>query len=634
MDLHNNQQTNRLRGMTIKLRLILVAIATSFSLIAMLLLGSHSIDSIEGLDSQANLSTNIKADMLLLRRHEKDFLTRKDLKYQEKFNNTLQQTVIQVDELKQNLDDYGISSNIVMKMNSQFQQYGEMFNQLVALQQQIGLHSKDGYYGTLRKAVHSAETQINALNDHQLLAGMLQLRRNEKDFMLRRDDKYVDKLTANLGKLQNQLDSSPHSTANKADLAKALNQYKTDFLKLTAIEKEMGLSHKDGLLGELRGVIHQTEELLTQADSTIHNVIAAEDERIGLIFMVVSAVFAALNITLIVWLAMGIIRPVETLSSVMAQASKERDLTQRANIKGNNEIADMAKVFNTMLGEFSNLMSQVMESSTQLSSSAEQLTAVTGKASQDVMRQRAESDMVATAINEMSSTAQEVARNANDAAAASHTADEQASKGNQVVSSAINSINELAEQVSDTAMVIKELEGESHDISTVLNVIREIAEQTNLLALNAAIEAARAGEQGRGFAVVADEVRTLAQRSQESTQEINDIINRLQEKSSSAVEAMESGLKQTASSVEQAQQAGEALSEITQAVTVINGMNIQIASAAEEQSAVAEETNRNVVNITQIANETSEGARDTSETSHALAQMAVHLRGMINQFKV
>ncbi len=634
MDLHNNQQTNRLRGMTIKLRLILVAIATSFSLIAMLLLGSHSIDSIEGLDSQANLSTNIKADMLLLRRHEKDFLTRKDLKYQEKFNNTLQQTVIQVDELKQNLDDYGISSNIVMKMNSQFQQYGEMFNQLVALQQQIGLHSKDGYYGTLRKAVHSAETQINALNDHQLLAGMLQLRRNEKDFMLRRDDKYVDKLTANLGKLQNQLDSSPHSTANKADLTKALNQYKTDFLKLTAIEKEMGLSHKDGLLGELRGVIHQTEELLTQADSTIHNVIAAEDERIGLIFMVVSAVFAALNITLIVWLAMGIIRPVETLSSVMAQASKERDLTQRANIKGNNEIADMAKVFNTMLGEFSNLMSQVMESSTQLSSSAEQLTAVTGKASQDVMRQRAESDMVATAINEMSSTAQEVARNANDAAAASHTADEQASKGNQVVSSAINSINELAEQVSDTAMVIKELEGESHDISTVLNVIREIAEQTNLLALNAAIEAARAGEQGRGFAVVADEVRTLAQRSQESTQEINDIINRLQEKSSSAVEAMESGLKQTASSVEQAQQAGEALSEITQAVTVINGMNIQIASAAEEQSAVAEETNRNVVNITQIANETSEGARDTSETSHALAQMAVHLRGMINQFKV
>ncbi len=634
MDLHNNQQTNRLRGMTIKLRLILVAIATSFSLIAMLLLGSHSIDSIEGLDSQANLSTNIKADMLLLRRHEKDFLTRKDLKYQEKFNNTLQQTVIQVDELKQNLDDYGISSNIVMKMNSQFQQYGEMFNQLVALQQQIGLHSKDGYYGTLRKAVHSAETQINALNDHQLLAGMLQLRRNEKDFMLRRDDKYVDKLTANLGKLQNQLDSSPHSTANKADLAKALNQYKTDFLKLTAIEKEMGLSHKDGLLGELRGVIHQTEELLTQADSTIHNVIAAEDERIGLIFMVVSAVFAALNITLIAWLAMGIIRPVEALSSVMAQASKERDLTQRANIEGNNEITDMAKVFNTMLGEFSNLMSQVMESSTQLSSSAEQLTAVTGKASQDVMRQRAESDMVATAINEMSSTAQEVARNANDAAAASRTADEQASKGNQVVSSAINSINELAEQVSDTAMVIKELEGESHDISTVLNVIREIAEQTNLLALNAAIEAARAGEQGRGFAVVADEVRTLAQRSQESTQEINDIINRLQEKSSSAVEAMESGLKQTASSVEQAQQAGEALSEITQAVTVINGMNIQIASAAEEQSAVAEETNRNVVNITQIANETSEGARDTSETSHALAQMAVHLRGMINQFKV
>ena len=620
--------------MTIKFRLILIAITTTLSLVALLLLGSNAVHTVEAIKEDAVNATYIEAEMLLLRRHEKDFLARKDLKYQEKFNATLERTLAEVEEVRQDLDSHGINSSMMENMNSQFQQYGDLFNKMVGLQQQIGLHSKDGYYGTLRAAVHNAEAEINSLNDYQLLAGMLQLRRNEKDFMLRRDAKYVDKLTGNLTRLLDQIDSSPHSVANKANLSKALGQYKTDFLKLVALEKELGLSHKDGLLGQLRATIHQTEELLAQAEESTSNAINDASKRTDLIFIIASVLLAALNISLIVWVARGIIRPIETLSRVMAHACKERDLTQQVSINGKDEIADMGRVFNTMLGEFSSLISQVMDSSTHLSSSAEQLSASTSKALQDVMRQRAESDQVATAINEMSSTAQEVARNASEAASASRTADEQASKGNQVVTSAINGINKLAGQVSDTSIVIKELEGESHNISTVLNVIREIAEQTNLLALNAAIEAARAGEQGRGFAVVADEVRTLAQRSQESTQEINDIINRLQEKSASAVASMESGLSQTEESVEQAKQAGEALNEITQAVAAINDMNVQIASAAEEQTAVAEEINRNVVNITQIADETAEGAQETTDTSHTLAQMAVQSRGMISQFKV
>ncbi len=611
-----------------------MAVISILSLVTLLMLGSYAMHKVEALEANAVKATYLEAEMLTLRRNEKDFLARKDQKYQEKFNANLEKLLTDAEALKQDLDGHGIDSSTLASLIPLFQQYGDKFNQLVGMQQQIGLHSKDGYYGTLRAAVHGAESQIKALSDYQLLAGMLQLRRNEKDFMLRRDTKYVAKLSGNLDKLLATVEGSSYSTEQRANLTKALTQYKKDFMKLVELEKKLGLNSKSGLLGELRGTIHQTEELLEQAVLSVADAIHDNEKSTDLMFMGVSALLISINIALIAWIAMSIIRPVEKLSNAMSYTSRERDLTLRVNIKGKDEITSMANVFNTMMDEFSKLMSQVMASANQLSSSAEQLTNITGKASEDVMRQHAESDQVATAINEMSSTVQDVTKNANEAAKASRTADEQVSKGNQVVGSAISGINQLAEQVASTSEVIKDLDSESGNISTVLNVIRDIAEQTNLLALNAAIEAARAGEQGRGFAVVADEVRTLAQRSQESTQEINDIINRLQEKAASAVGAMESGLQQTESTVVLAQQAGESLVEITTAIASITEMNMQIAGAAEEQSVVAEEINRNVVNITQIAVETAGGARDTADTSQALSQMAVELRDMINRFKV
>lgn len=624
----------RLINLTIKQRLILMALISILSLLTLLMLGSYATHKVKALETDAIKATYLETEMLMLRRNEKDFLARKDLKYQDKFNANLGVLLANTEALKQDLDGHDIDSSTLTSLIPLFQQYGDKFNQLVGVQQQIGLHSKDGYYGTLRAAVHEAESQIKTLNDYQLLAGMLQLRRNEKDFMLRRDTKYVTKLSGNLDKLLATVKGSPHSPEQKANLTKALSQYKTDFMKLVELDKKLGLNHKSGLLGELRSTIHQTEELLKQAELSISDAINDNEKNSDLLFMAISALLIAINVALVAWIAISIIRPVEKLSNAMTQASRERDLTLHVDIKGEDEITSMANVYNTMMDEFRKLISQVMSSANQLSSSAEQLTNITGKASDGVMRQRAESDQVATAINEMSSTVQEVARNANEAAQASCTADEQASKGNQVVGSAISGINQLAAQVTSTSEVIKDLERESGNISTVLNVIRDIAEQTNLLALNAAIEAARAGEQGRGFAVVADEVRTLAQRSHESTQEINDIIKCLQEKAASAVGAMENGLQQTESTVELAQQAGESLDEITSAIASITDMNVQIASAAEEQSAVAEEINRNVVNITQIADETAGGARETTDTSQALARMAVELRDMINKFKV
>ncbi|MDX5332969.1 MAG: methyl-accepting chemotaxis protein, partial [Gammaproteobacteria bacterium] len=253
---------------------------------------------------------------------------------------------------------------------------------------------------------------------------------------------------------------------------------------------------------------------------------------------------------------------------------------------------------------------------------------------QAVSQQLSEIDQVATAMNEMTATVQEVARNAQEAEMAARAADEQASGGQRVVHDTVAAINALAERVEGLSQTMTSLESASVDIGTVLEVIKGIAEQTNLLALNAAIEAARAGEQGRGFAVVADEVRQLASRTQQSTREIQGMIESLQATASQAAGEMEAGRKDAETSVDKAAQAGKALDDIARAVKTITDMNVQIASAAEEQAAVTEELNRNTSNIQALANQSADGSRQTDEASQELARLAADLQMGLGQFKV
>jgi len=315
-------------------------------------------------------------------------------------------------------------------------------------------------------------------------------------------------------------------------------------------------------------------------------------------------------------------------------AEGEGDLTQKLDENGKDEMAGLSRAFNIFVAKIAALLTSVSEVGTDIAGSASQMSMTAERTNKGITEQQSETDQTATAITEMVQTAQEIARNASGAAEAAKAADDEAQNGQSVVRLTVDSIQTLASEVDKASKVIDQLEADSEDIGKVIDVIKGIAEQTNLLALNAAIEAARAGEQGRGFAVVADEVRTLASRTQESTEEIMQIIERVQGGARKAVTAMDTGKSQTEISVEQAVKAGESLSAITQAVSTINDMNTQIAHAAGQQSEVAEEVDKNVVNIARIGNESMENAQQTSDSSSSLWNNASKLESLLSQFKL
>ena len=360
------------------------------------------------------------------------------------------------------------------------------------------------------------------------------------------------------------------------------------------------------------------------------------DASYHFMFNVVSAtiVIGALLCAVLAYLTIaGISFAVKRIESA-ANALAEGDLNARVDIHSKDEMGHIAKTVNRMAESFRDTVSEVRDAITRLAAAAEETSVVTAQTTAGINQQQTETSQVATAINEMSATVQEVAKNAVEAAAAAQEADATFDEGKQVINRVINAIGDLASEVDNTSGVIKQLEQESVNIGSVLDVIKSIAEQTNLLALNAAIEAARAGEQGRGFAVVADEVRTLAGRTQGSTLEIEEMINRLQGDAKKAVKAMEAGKEMTHVGVEQAAAAGEALRTINAAVERISGMNTQIASAAEEQSTVTEEINRSIVSINEVAEQSAVGAQQTAAASDELAKLADQLKGLVDRFKV
>ena len=344
---------------------------------------------------------------------------------------------------------------------------------------------------------------------------------------------------------------------------------------------------------------------------------------------------ALAGLGVMVLLAYGLAKPARQLVAMLDDIAKgEGDLTKRLNVERADELGDIARGFNAFLDKLQGMIREVVGSVQQVTDASEHTADIALRTNDGVQRQLSEIDLVATAVTEMTATAQDVARNASQAASAAQNADGSASHGREVVRATSETIQNLSQDIQRAVDSVQALARDSENITGILDTIRGIAEQTNLLALNAAIEAARAGEQGRGFAVVADEVRNLAQKTQSSTEEIQHMIEQLQNGTRETVKVMEQSRARTDQSVLQAEEADAALTSITQAVSVINDMNNQIASAAEEQSAVAEDINRNVMTIDTVAKDVAKGADEASQASASLTKLAEHQRRLINQFKV
>ncbi len=311
------------------------------------------------------------------------------------------------------------------------------------------------------------------------------------------------------------------------------------------------------------------------------------------------------------------------------------DLAQAPlRVSGKDELAQLGTTMNEMSESLRYLIVEIANSSAKLSDASEEVSVISGKVSAGAGGQSTDIDYVANAMSEMSLTVHGIAKNASDAFEATRQAESAANEGSAVVAETQNAIGKLKDEVGSAGEVIRRVEQASEDIGMVLDVIRGISEQTNLLALNAAIEAARAGDQGRGFAVVADEVRTLAVRTQDSTQEIDQIIVRLRESAGDAVRVMGVGVKLAEDTVEKVGSARDALAKISTEVSGITQMNIQIANASEEQSAVAVDINKNVLKISKSAGNMNESALNIAHASEALAEMSVELTRLIGQFKI
>ncbi|MGM0593912.1 MAG: methyl-accepting chemotaxis protein [Pseudomonadota bacterium] len=381
-------------------------------------------------------------------------------------------------------------------------------------------------------------------------------------------------------------------------------------------------------------MLDETAALIaTQAEArTEHAVTYARSDLIaGLIFMAFAVAFAF--ITFLVYLQKQVLVPSRELSQKLQQMAA-RDFSGKIRRCTNDELGDIAESAETIRSAMQEIITELSHSSGDLNDSVTQLSEVIEITRRGVEQQLHETEQVATAINQMTTTMQEVAANAGIAADSANSAEDAAQQGRRIVSDTIEDIDTLAREMESAAKTIHGLEQESEQIGGVLDVIKGISEQTNLLALNAAIEAARAGEQGRGFAVVADEVRALAIRTQKSTEEIEAMIDRLQTGSRDAVTVMERSRQQANASTERSAEAGSSLEAITTAVSQITQMNAQIADASEQQRGVTEEINRNIMNISEIAEYSSEGSKRIDEANGSLEGVSKRLGSLVASFKI
>ncbi|WP_162062958.1 methyl-accepting chemotaxis protein [Vibrio taketomensis] len=625
----NANDSSWFSSISIKGKLVAINLILLVGIVCYGLFEQRSLNNMHELELASVENAEAEIDLLTLRRHEKDFLARHDIKYKQRFDQTYEKLTLRLNDLEQRIKQHELPlDGRINRISSTLVQYQQKFDVMVAQIELIDSKtSGNSLINQLSNARNELRDDVVRLNNLEAKVALSELM--EKDFHYLAYPSEQSELV-----LSESLQSFYRQFGYLSSLQNIFNRYQDALVNLFEANRQLGLTQDQGIRGDLRETVHTTEEEILTMQGEIESSILVASDKVKMQLHIFGALLALLLSGLLALIGRSIINRIQNINAMMRDiASGTGDLTVRMNASGNDELAQLAHSFDTFTSKLHNLIKDVASAKEVLDESSTLSTQAATKSMNNAEQQKIESESVATAINELVQTSNEITSNIEHAAMSASSMKDASLMARDITQQASSSMQSLASDIANSQGLIEQLEEQSRQINSVISTIQGIAEQTNLLALNAAIEAARAGEHGRGFAVVADEVRDLSMKTDESTRQIESTINNLTSQIHTTVAIMAASQEQAEATKQDTQQVVDAIDSVNQQIEELFNMNTQIATASEEQAMVSSEIDRNITHIASLANDTYQEVQESVKYSSQVGEVNHKLDSLVAQFR-